>query len=106
MKKASLRFGDVGFSLAKEYSKNPGFIYFFHKDQYSGKISTEGKFSPAYNMTEEAKNRLEEVCQDPAKHAVNHGLTYKNCACCGRELTNQESKDRGIGPICAEKWGF
>ena len=28
------------------------------------------------------------------------------CSCCGRELTNQVSIDRGIGPICAVKFGW
>lgn len=27
------------------------------------------------------------------------------CACCGTPLENAESRARGIGPICAEKWG-
>ena len=28
------------------------------------------------------------------------------CACCGRQLIVKESIERGIGPICAERWGF
>lgn len=28
------------------------------------------------------------------------------CSCCGRELDNAQSRARGIGPVCAEKWGF
>ena len=28
------------------------------------------------------------------------------CGCCGIMLTNPESIRRGIGPICAGKWGF
>lgn len=31
------------------------------------------------------------------------GKTWHHCGCCGRELTNPESIDRGIGPICASK---
>lgn len=28
------------------------------------------------------------------------------CSCCGRELTDPTRVAMGIGPICAEKWGF
>ena len=35
-----------------------------------------------------------------------YGMRTGQCAICGLELTNGESIARGIGPICAEKWGF
>lgn len=37
-----------------------------------------------------------------------HGFAQKTitCACCGRELTNPESRYYGIGPICLEKIGI
>lgn len=31
------------------------------------------------------------------------GKRWHRCMCCGKELTKQESIDRGIGPICAGK---
>jgi hypothetical protein len=31
------------------------------------------------------------------------GKEWHHCGICGRELTNQDSIDRGIGPICANK---
>jgi hypothetical protein len=37
---------------------------------------------------------------------VAYGKRTGACSCCGRELTNGESIDRGIGPICAEKYGW
>lgn len=37
---------------------------------------------------------------------VNHGKLTGYCSCCGRKLTNPISVERGIGPICAEGYGF
>lgn len=38
--------------------------------------------------------------------AEQYGKTTGQCAICGRVLTNEESIERGIGPICAEKVNF
>jgi hypothetical protein len=35
-----------------------------------------------------------------------HGLDQLWCLCCGRDLNRKESQERGIGPICAEKYGY
>jgi hypothetical protein len=48
----------------------------------------------------------------PAK-AAEYGKTQREgwdgsilvyCACCGAELDNEESRDRGIGPVCFRKY--
>jgi hypothetical protein len=41
---------------------------------------------------------------DPERAAVLYGKASGNCAICGRDLTDPESIERGIGPICAEKF--
>ena len=30
--------------------------------------------------------------------------TYENCIRCGRKLKTDESKERGFGKVCWEKW--
>ncbi|WP_162625007.1 DUF6011 domain-containing protein [Streptomyces cadmiisoli] len=35
-----------------------------------------------------------------------HGLDQLWCLCCGRALDRKDSQERGIGPICADKYGF
>jgi hypothetical protein len=35
-----------------------------------------------------------------------HGLDQLWCLCCARDLNRKESQERGIGPICAEKYGY
>ena len=42
--------------------------------------------------------------KDPEAAAVLHGKASGNCSVCGRDLTDPESIERGIGPICAGKY--
>lgn len=49
---------------------------------------------------------LERIAQDPAAAAEKYGLLIGKCGICHRTLTNQESRERGIGPVCAEKHGW
>lgn len=45
---------------------------------------------------------LEAIAADPAKAFISYGKQFGVCGVCGRELTNPESIERGIGPVC---WG-
>ncbi|ALH46151.1 hypothetical protein SEA_SQUID_47 [Mycobacterium phage Squid] len=38
--------------------------------------------------------------------SARYGHEIGECGVCGRTLTNDESRERGIGPICAEKMGW
>jgi hypothetical protein len=49
---------------------------------------------------------LDKIAKDPKTAAENFGLHIGKCGICGRTLTNDESRARGIGPICAGKWGW
>lgn len=49
---------------------------------------------------------LEKIGQNPAEAAANYGRHIGSCGICGRTLTNDESRARGIGPVCAENWGW
>jgi hypothetical protein len=49
---------------------------------------------------------LDEFEADPAAALKAHGIATGSCGCCGRELTDPESIERGIGPICWERGGF
>lgn len=48
--------------------------------------------------------RLLEIERDPEAAAVLYGKASGNCSICGRDLTDPESIERGIGPICAGKY--
>ncbi len=47
-----------------------------------------------------------EIAKDPIGAMMRYGREIGSCAICGRTLTDQESRDRGIGPICAGKMGL
>ena len=94
-------------------SKHEGVVYVFSHDKalndwgnlsniYQGhlKQSSTNLRDPALIAT------LERVAKDPAAAARLYGQETGECACCGRELTRKESIDRGIGPICAERFGL
>jgi hypothetical protein len=72
---------------------------------WCGKIEG-GKFKRFKNCTDDQEARIKVCCDDPAAAAKAYGLRFKNCSCCGRVLTNEQSRQLGIGPICAAKWGL
>ena len=106
LKRPVLRIGEIKVSLAPAGGRNAGHLYVKLNDDYQGKIDPEGKWFAIRDADESVTGRLEEIAKDPLAAAVLHGRQTGNCACCGRELTAKESVERGIGPICAEKWGL
>ena len=53
-----------------------------------------------------ANNVLKQIADRPQHYAALYGHAIGKCGICGRTLTNDESRSRGIGPICAQKWGW
>jgi len=41
-----------------------------------------------------------------AEASATYGLEIGKCGVCGRTLTNDESRERGIGPVCAARLGW
>ena len=106
IKRPKLRLGSFKFSLAGSNSVNVGALYVNDLDgSYLGKIKG-GRFFRSNECTAEQEAEIIVVASNPAESAVAYGRRTGNCAICGRELTVGESIDRGIGPICAEKYGF
>ena len=106
LKRPRLHIGDMVFSLAPSHGKNAGCIYIKMNGVYMGKITPDGDF---YSSQDASEGEIEEIvatCEKPFEGAVMHGKDTGQCACCGRELTNPESIERGIGPVCAGKWGW
>ena len=104
-KRISLRFGGLVITKAKDSSKNPGCLYIKEDGEYAGKITPEGRVI-AYSLSEDGVKRLENIKSDFALAARVYGQETGQCCCCGRELTNKDSIEAGIGPICAEGWGI
>lgn len=93
---------------AKATSRNPGCIYVTESKRYGstyyGKIDANGVFYPSRECSDDLKAKVQAVGQDPLGQVVLSGRRTGNCACCGLPLTKGESIDRGIGPICYEKY--
>lgn len=52
------------------------------------------------------ENLLREIQKDPFAASVLFGKSIGQCGICGRALTDPESIEMGIGPICAKKNGW
>lgn len=101
-----LRLGSFKLSYAKPGSVNAGALYVKTRSgTYLGKIAG-GKFSPRPECTEVHKTELAEVCADPRKAAIAYGHDTKSCSVCGIKLTDPDSVARGMGAICAGKFGW
>lgn len=46
------------------------------------------------------------IAQDPQAASILYGRELGKCGVCGRTLTNPDSIERGIGPVCAEAQGW
>lgn len=105
IKRPKLRLGSFMFSRAPDTGKNAGSIYVKEGEAYLGKV-TGGEFLPTRECGDDRKAKVVAVAADPASAAKAYGLRTGTCSCCGRGLTNGASIDLGIGPICAEKFGW
>lgn len=105
IKSPKLRLDTFTFSRAPDHGKNAGAIYVKEAGEYLGKVAG-GKFSPTFSCDAATTARVIEVAANPAASAKAYGLKTGSCSCCGRELTNGESIELGIGPICRDKYGW
>lgn len=106
LKKLVYRAEGLVLSPAKETSANAGAIYVKTKGgEYLGKVAGT-KFIATGAATDEHKATLAIIAKNPAEAAVAYGKRTGECCCCGRELTDPASIAAGIGPICADNWGF
>lgn len=71
--------------------------------KYLGKVTSAGCDS---RLSDTVKEIIMGAAQDPLTAAIRYGKVSGECSCCGRELTDPRSIERGIGPICATKFGW
>lgn len=106
LKKPKLKCGDLLFSFAPETGKNPGHVYIKSGSVYIGKVTPQGRFFPSQDATQDEITTVTIVGRDPVAAAIAHGHKSGNCAICSKRLDRPESVERGIGPICAKKFGW
>lgn len=91
---------------ASPTGNNAGAIYIKREGgEYLGKVAN-GKLFPSRSFTGEDKSKLEEIARNPLEAAKAYGKLTGRCCMCGKGLTDHVSIALGIGPICAERWGF
>ena len=101
-----LKAGDnYVFTLAQPTSKNAGHVYVKQGEQYLGKINPDGELF-GYKLAQKHIDAVQGIAKDPLEGAKAFGRKFGNCGMCGRTLTNHGSIDKGIGPICAAKYGM
>ena len=91
---------------------NKGGAWVTINDELRGKISDQGEFTP-YNCKFQPADwiadmveYIEKVNSDPKDALVSYGKMTSSCGCCGLPLTNAQSIELGIGPICLDKYGL
>jgi Family of unknown function (DUF6011) len=99
-----ITIGGMTISPAKAHSANPGALYVKAGDQYLGKIAG-GRFHAAFSCTAEQSAKVLEFVANPAEAAKVYGQETGTCCICNATLRS-EWRLKGIGPICAEKFGF
>lgn len=106
LKRPSYRALGLKITKASPDGRNAGALYIKSTSgEYLGKV-LDGKFKPSFGTPNDIKDKLFQIAADPAEIARVHGKETGECCCCGRELTDPNSIAAGIGPICAENWGF
>lgn len=116
--KVRLTFGDkpLTIALAGAKSRTPGHVVLtdggkYPSNTYYGTISPQGTLTPASAakaLPQEDKAALWSLLTamrdgDAEKVFAEHGHRFGVCCLCGRELSNPESVELGIGPICRER---
>jgi hypothetical protein len=90
-------------------------VYFFEGEYYKVQRAVHGSgrlYSKKFDLASESWSRggsvskLTDQYKITAEQAKAFGDLYGRCIRCSAILTEEESIERGAGPICAEKMGF
>ena len=103
-KKARLVAGEgYKFTLAPNTGKNPDCVYVAFNGDYLGKITPTGALF-GYKLPQKHIDSIQAIAKDPLAEVLAYGKKSGRCGCCNRTLTNPQSIERGIGPICGEDY--
>jgi len=129
-KRYTATIGEIALSLASAGGRNPGAIYVKRSGDYMGKIVGESFSGPHATpallaelaridadpqgaIRAEAERKAALIAANAERRAAQAAAGEEQepelevpCGCCGILLTDPVSRARGIGPICAGKWGF
>jgi len=104
LRSPKITIGGITISPAKATSQNPGALYVKAAGEYLGKIAG-GKFMAVPACTPEQSAKVLAFVNAPEQAAKAYGQETGVCCVCNAALTS-EWRLRGIGPVCAEKFGW
>jgi hypothetical protein len=105
MRTPKITIGGMKISPAKANSTNPGALYVNGADrEYLGKIK-DGKFMAASACSPDQQKQILAFVADPKAAAEAYGQTTGVCCICNATLISKW-KHRGIGPVCATRFGW
>ena len=105
IKYPKLRLDVFTFSPAGATSKNAGAVYVKEGDTYLGKV-LNGKLFAVSACTPQQEDAIVAVAADPMNAAIAYGKRFGKCSICARTLTDAESIARGMGAVCATRFGW
>ncbi len=91
----AIEAGPAGSNDWRFYKVTDGRVRVCHADGYG--IACERLAAPAQLAAARA------IAKDPDEAMLNFGRKIGRCGHCGRVLTNQASREAGIGPVCSSK---
>lgn len=77
----------------------------FGANKWFGRIDG-AQFHASRAATPAVTGLLTSLSSDPTSVISGYGRLTGACALCGRDLTDQASVDRGVGPVCAKNFGL
>ncbi len=75
------------------------------RGEYLGKIY-QGTFQPVRSCTPEQEKAILQAAANPLEAIIAFGRQTGKCSICRRPLTDPESVQAGVGPICRAKYGL
>jgi Family of unknown function (DUF6011) len=97
---------DFAFKTSAGSGKWEGMVFFKSMDDRKLGYVKDGRFNRQFACTDTEADAVLTVASNPKEGLFAYAKAWSRCGVCGKGLLNDESIERGIGPICAEKYGF
>lgn len=98
--------GVVKFFKIDNLDKGKWAGWVFVKAQASDDFFKTGAQRPGCAYRGGQADLLTRIAADPQAACALYGHEIGVCGICGRTLTDEESRARGVGPVCAGKYGW
>lgn len=97
---------DIAFKASAGDGRWAGMVFFKSMDDRKLGYVKDGRFNRQFACTDAEQDAVLKVASNPKEGLFAYAKAWSKCGVCGRGLLNDVSIERGIGPICMEKYGF